>query len=205
MDKHSAFFLSVVFHPLLMPFYGVLLLFYTVDVWFVYTLAPNAKLLILAVVGMNTVFVPMLFFIYLVKTGKISDYRASKKNERYLPLLITLIFYVSTYILLHRLGLNRVLLSFILIATVSLTAAFFINFIWKVSMHMIGLGGVFGFFYVVARDFNVEYTLYLVLIIISMGLVGSARMKLKEHSLAQVMAGAGLGISVAVLLMTFFG
>ncbi len=205
MDKHSALFFSIIFHPMLMPLHGILLLFYTVDVWFVYSLAANAKLLILSVVAINTVVVPVLFFIYLVKTGKISDYQASKKNERYLPLIITLIFYVSTYILLYRLGLNRVILSLLLIAVVSLTVAFFINFLWKISLHMIGVGGIFGFFYVLAREFNVEYTLYLVLIIISMGLVGSARLILKEHSLTQVIAGAGLGISIAVLLMAFGG
>lgn len=204
MNKFSAHFFSIVFHPLLMPIYGTLLLFYTVDIWFVYNLPGTAKLMISAVILLNTLVVPVLFLLFMLKTGKISDVQVSRKNERYLPLLVTLIFYVATYIVLSNLGLNSVLLTFLLVGVLALTLGFLVNLFWKISMHMIGLGGIFGAFYFLAFHYNLSYYNYLAGVIVAAGLTGAARVKLKQHTLSQIFSGVLLGFLCGIATVGYF-
>lgn len=187
-----------------MPIYGTLLLFYTVDIWFVYNLPGTAKLMISAVILLNTLVVPVLFLLFMLKTGKISDVQVSRKNERYLPLLVTLIFYVATYIVLSNLGLNSVLLTFLLVGVLALTLGFLVNLFWKISMHMIGLGGIFGAFYFLAFHYNLSYYNYLAGVIVAAGLTGAARVKLKQHTLSQIFSGVLLGFLCGIATVGYF-
>lgn len=187
-----------------MPLYGTLLLFYTVDAWFVYSLTNVAKVMIAGVIALNTLVIPLLFFVFMLKTGRISDVQVTRKNERHLPLLVTLVFYVTTYVVLSNLGLNRVLLTFLLVGVVALAVGFFVNLFWKISMHMIGIGGIFGAFYFLALQYNFNFNFNLMLMLLAAGLAGTARMKLNQHNALQIFSGAIVGFLCGAALIGYF-
>ncbi len=204
MDKFSALFLSVVLHPLLMPFYGTLLMFYTVDAWFIYGLTGTAKLMISGVILLNTLIVPVLFLFFMLKTGRVSDIQVTRKKERYLPLLVTLIFYVTTYVVLSNLGLSRALLTFLLVGIIALTMSFLVNLFWKISMHMIGISGVFGAFYSLTLQYNLDFNNYFIWLFLACGLLGTARIRLNQHTPAQIFSGVLLGFLCGAIPVGFF-
>ena len=133
--------LSIAFHPLLMVTYGVALAFASTYLA-VYPL--QMKLLILSGVFLMTAVVPAIFIFLLVKYGNAGDYALTNRRVRTLPYLL----YVAS-IVACAFFLLRMLLPFWLVVILFGTAAVMliamgINFRWKISAHMIGIGGLIG-------------------------------------------------------------
>ena len=66
-------------------------------------------------------------------------------------------------------------------------------------MHSAGAGGVIGAIIAYAAIFNFNPVWWLCLAIFVSGIVGSARIILRQHSLAQVLAGFFVGLICSVL------
>jgi hypothetical protein len=203
MSQKIAKFISVLFHPLIMPTYGVLLLFNFVDAYFVYTINETARTFILSIVFLNTFLLPVGLILYLLRTKRITDIQVSNREERWLPIILTTLFYVTTYYLLDEFGMNRIVMLMLGAAILSIIAAFFINLVWKISMHMVGLGGLAGVFYGMAQMLNVPVVLLLLALILTGGIVGYARLVLRQHTLNQLLVGAVLGFVVSYLVLEF--
>ena len=75
---------------------------------------------------------------------------------------------------------------------------------WKVSAHMIGIGGLIGLIISLSVLYSVSMMLYLILATMLSGLIGFARLSLNAHSPAQVYAGLGTGFMVMLLTMCLF-
>ena len=203
MSQKIAKFISVLFHPLIMPTYGVLLLFNFVDAYFVYTINETARTFILSIIFLNTFLLPVGLILYLLRTKRITDIQVSNREERWLPIILTTLFYVTTYYLLDEFGMNRIVMLMLGAGILSIIAAFFINLVWKISMHMVGLGGLAGVFYGMAQMLNVPVVLLLLALILTGGIVGYARLVLKQHTLNQLLVGAVLGFVVSYLVLEF--
>ncbi|KAB1063181.1 hypothetical protein [Salibacter halophilus] len=203
MSQKIAKFISVLFHPLIMPTYGVLLLFNFVDAYFVYTINETARTFILSIVFLNTFLLPVGLILYLLRTKRITDIQVTNREERWLPIILTTLFYVTTYYLLDEFGMNRIVMLMLGAGILSIIAAFFINLVWKISMHMVGLGGLAGVFYGMAQMLNVPVVLVLLALILIGGIVGYARLVLKQHTLNQLLVGAVLGFVVSYLVFEF--
>lgn len=77
------------------------------------------------------------------------------------------------------------------------------NYIGKISIHMVALGGMFGTFAGMAMTFHYDLWFVLFAITFAAGLTGFARLKLKAHSEVQVYAGFALGVCVMLGLFLF--
>lgn len=181
---------SAVFHPLLMITYGMLLaLTYT----FLAIYPWSAKGVLLAGVFFSTALVPGVFIFLMVKTGAAGDLELTDRKERFLPYLILITSNLACLFFLYRMLMPFWLISVLTGAIVALVAAMCINFFWKISAHMLGigglLGGVMGISYMQMSD---PYVLF-ALILVAAGLLGVARIWLKRHTPMQVYAGFLLG------------
>ena len=69
---------------------------------------------------------------------------------------------------------------------------------------MIGIGGLTGALYGIAYKFNTDINHVLIIAFLIAGFVGYSRLKLKQHTLSQVIIGylLGFGISVGLLSLT---
>jgi len=201
MITRIARIVSILLHPLMMPTYGMLLLFSQVQAYFVYTVPPEVRKFVVLVTLLNTFLLPSLFLLYLIKRKKVTDIEVSKKEERWLPLLFTTVLYTGTYYVFKSIGISPVILLLLAGAILSVITAFFINLFWKISMHMVGIGGLIGVFYGMAFQFNLSFEWMLVSLVLAAGVIGYSRVHLEQHTSNQTLAGLALGFSVSLIVL----
>ncbi|MEJ2241615.1 MAG: hypothetical protein P8Y18_05695, partial [Candidatus Bathyarchaeota archaeon] len=135
------------------------------------------------------VFFPFLSILYFYRK-KVIDIYISKRNERTPFFLIAILSYSSAAIIflatntkiMFLLALGSLVVSIILMG---------INWYWKVSIHCAGVTGpIFALVYV----FGIN-ALPLTPIV---GLVGWSRIKLKNHTFAQTLAGTLIALVVGI-------
>ena len=125
-------------------------------------------------------------------------------KERRIPFFITAIFFITAYYLLQGLNLSPIFQYYALGASIMVLAAFLINFFWKISIHMIGIGGMTGLLLGLSYMGIVNGLLLLFVCILIAGLIGFARLQLKSHTQAQVYGGFILGLFGMFYLANFF-
>ena len=194
LEEKIAKFISYLFHPLLMPIYGTLLVFYSnLDSFFVMPMV--LKLFILLMISISTILMPVSGSLIMLKNGYIKSLMLSEREERRLPLLLTSIFYLLNFYLLNKLALTPSLKIFLLGSCIGIVLTMLISFFWKISTHMIGIGGLVGL--LIGLSLRMESNLYQLIIIglLISGIISFARLKLNTHTAAQVYLGFLLGVS----------
>lgn len=141
---------------------------------------------------------PILFVVYLLRTGRIAELHMSNTNERHLPYLSAMIG-AGIYIgLVVAFDAPELLLCLGIFNLVALTALFIINIVWGlISFHTTAAVATALWAGVVWGWTVGLLVMPLVLLIITV------RLYLKRHTPVQVIAGATLGL-VAVGSLTLF-
>ncbi|MBK7498233.1 MAG: PAP2 family protein [Ignavibacteriales bacterium] len=144
---------------------------------------------------------PIVLFLILRKKGKLADQDASIKEERTIPFLIAIIFYLIGLWIMIKYDLNIISIAFWFCYISNTIITIFINRFWKISAHAMGVAGPFS-----AMVFAFGWIGIVLLPIVI--LVGWARIELKCHTLTQVIAGILLAfISVYIqmsLIVKYF-
>ncbi len=197
--KSIAHVISVIFQPLLMPTYGVILLFiYT----YFGSLYPHRFWQIAAPVFLFSFVVPGFLIYLLYKMRLISDLSLKVRRERFLPYLITLLSYTAMMLFYSKMQMPKWFLMMMAGSIAIMVIAILITLVWKISAHMFGIGGLTGG--ALAVSYFVEhsnpYYMFMGLFIIA-GLIGTSRLILKRHTLAQVVAGFTLGFLVSFIFV----
>jgi hypothetical protein len=202
MEEKLAKIISYIFHPLIMPTVGIWLILHT-NTYMAYAVSDPTKWFITLIIFMATFVLPALCAAYLLHSGLISSMHMPSAQERRLPFLLTAIIYYLTYYLIKQLpilitvaefSLPSIIYFIILGATFSVLLALIINFKWKISVHMIGIGGLVGTLLGISLKYSTDLKIFICASIIVAGLIGSSRLKLKAHRLSQVYAGFFVGI-----------
>lgn len=192
---------SVAFHPLVIPALGILLLF-QLDSYIQFAVPPQAKRFILVIVLVNTALAPALAILLLKRTGLIRDVLLDDRGERLFPLLLSSLLFFLTYYLLRQVTLPSLIYYYMMGATLLVILCLLITFRWKISIHMMSLGGLTGFLIAASLFLRVDLSLLIGLSFFVGGLVGAARLMLGAHTPMQVYAGylAGVGVMLALFL-----
>lgn len=191
---------SWVFLPLLMPIYALLLVmfvpsnqdfFYNEDC--MYTIALPAKKALLYMFGIFCVVAPGISFILLQRRKVIESIEMENRKERNIPIIIMLIYCLVLYFLFLVKANGAIIPKFVFslpLSGVFVTSAFFFLNKWrKVSIHAGGAGILTGFIlaYILL---HVEYELWmLTLSIFISGLIMTARLYLKKHTMTELVVG----------------
>jgi membrane-associated phospholipid phosphatase len=193
-------FTSVIFHPLLIPTFGFLLLF---NSDFYFSILPwNAKKYMLLVVFMSTCVLPAISILILSLSPKF-DLNMEKNTDRVLPLFISSISYYLGYLLLKRLPIFPVY-NVILIGAVLVQIALIpISMRWKISAHAAAIGGLVGVVLGLSFRLQENPVQLLSLLVLTAGLVGTSRLILEKHTHSQVFAGFCTGFLILTLVITF--
>ncbi len=83
--------------------------------------------------------------------------------------------------------------NLILGAAFSVALAFVINLKWKVSIHMLGMGGIVGTIFGLMLRYQVDAIQLVMSLVILSGIVGYSRLRLNAHTPLQVYVGFVLG------------
>jgi len=193
--------LSILLHPLLMPVLTLGLAF-TLDPHLSYFIEPSSQLVILAMVGMMTVVFPLLSIALLWRSGLVSGVTLPLREERTAPYVMTLFYHGMAYYLLRRSELDPATFSLVIGGMVALLATLLINLRWKISAHMVGIGGLLGALSSLLVQHGTIAPLELAPFILVAGALGTARLLVSDHSPAQIYAGGAVGfLSTFVCIM----
>lgn len=199
MSRKLAHTVSVLFHPLLMPTLGLMFMLYSGS--YISLLPYEAKKLIVIVIAINTFALPLLMIPLFYRFGIIKSLEMHEPRERIIPLAFTLIPYLFSFYFLQKLPLPSLLSSFILGASVTILITLIISIWWKISVHLVGIGGLTGFIFAFSNRLYTDVLLFIVIGVAVAGIVAWARLTLNAHKPSQVYAGFGLGWGIMLLTM----
>ena len=193
--------LSFVFHPVLMPTYAILLLLYFSKV-FSQFMPIEQKTHLINLTLIFTLLLPLLGVFLLKKLKIVSSIYMENQKERKWPLLIAISSYYLLFRMFEFLYIHPIIINLVLGAILILFLAVIISNFWKISLHMLGIGGVFGAFLAFQYLFGGKLFLIILLLLCS-GLVAYARINENAHTLKQVYLGFLVGACVEFLIFYF--
>jgi hypothetical protein len=202
MEEKIAKIISVIFHPLLIPSYAMLIMINAKN-HYMLVLPIESRYIALLIVALSSFILPSIFIFILLKTGIIKSLQMENRHERVLPLFLAAIFFYGTYYLLKQEPHFALFNFFMLGATLLVIISLLINYLVKISIHMVAQGGLFGALTGYAITFGQNNMLLIFLIVFVAGIIGFARLKLNAHTEAEVYSGFGLGVLVMLGLFLF--
>lgn len=221
MLRYLAYFFSIIFHPLLVLTYMLILLLLVNPYLFgVNNLSASIPLVLL--IFLSTFFIPFVAIMMMKFLGLISSFDMKDRHERIAPYIITGALYLWIFRnVLNNPSIPQPYTIFVLGATIGLFVAFFINLFSKISMHGVGMGGLVGMLFLTVSFYSYPtFTIYLgtfafelktysllLLAIILSGIVGTSRLLLDAHKIHDLLGGfvVGLGTQfIALPIITLF-
>jgi hypothetical protein len=189
---------SYIFHPVFIPVYATLFYLFSNNSFFI----NQEKYFVLLQVLIITVLVPLLFFLLLRATGKISSMMAPLLSERKIPLVIQsflLILLVRKSITIER---YPELHFFLLGALLSTLIAMMLLFVrTKASLHMMGISALTVFVFGLSLHFQTQNIFAITFLTLMNGFVASSRLVMKAHTFKELIIGLFLGTIPQILLL----
>lgn len=194
--------ISVIFHPVFIPVYGLAIIF-SEPTMFLY-LPITVKKFLFLIVLINNVLLPLSLLPFLRYRNIISSWSVENRRERNIPLLTTTLLYSATSFIIMRFPVPVLLKSFFFAVFFVSLVVTVINFWWKISLHSTGAGALTALVLILSLKLYSPLEWYLIWVIIAAGLVLSSRLKLNSHSPQQVWAGFLTGCLGLGLFMWLF-
>jgi hypothetical protein len=195
--KAFSLFVSVIFHPLLMATYGCLLLLFGIrHTVYDYLTTFDTKWRISVIVFMFSFIFPVVNIWILYKLKRLPALTLSNQRDRTFPYIMTSMFYYGLYYLLMDINIWSTIKIFIIGAGTAILLTALINIKYKISAHMVGIGGLLGALISVSYLIRFNMTLYYIPVIVIAGVIGLARLHLGEHKPSQIYSGFLLGLFV---------
>jgi len=202
MQKLSAKIISIIFHPLFMPVYGVLVLFFISGTFLSY-LPGIVKRIVLIIIAVNTIILPLSLVPFYISQKVIKSIHMDTSRERIIPLAMNCIFFYLGFYLLNRLQVPDLIKMYVLASFSVVVVTLLVSLKWKISIHMIGIGGLTGAIISISWHLGVDMKAVWMGLIVCSGLIGFARLELNKHTPAQVYSGFFIGLIVAGGVMLF--
>ncbi|MDG1189024.1 MAG: hypothetical protein P8N00_00615 [Flavobacteriales bacterium] len=196
-------FISVLAHPLFMPSYAFSLLMYT-NPYINMMISDSTKNVVIIILSLFTIVLPILTAIILKQLRIIDSIYMKTTEERKWPFVFTLVWYYMAFQLLAKLYIPQSFLLLMLGAISAIGLSLIITLRWKVSIHMLGIGGLIGAIIGISHRFQFDHSNLIMLLLIFAGLIGFARLKTHSHNYRQVYVGFLLGFLVEWISVLYF-
>ena len=188
--KNISKILSYIFHPLLIPTWFILLLLYSNP----FSFAGMSVVLTVLNVTFQTFLMPFIAILLLIKLDLVNSVELQDKQQRIIPLVITIIFYLWFYKASQPLKYPVVMSIFMLGAVVSLCLSFVINIFQKLSLHMVAISGALTAVLLLVFISPSDVSYYFLAIVVLTGAIASARLYLNAHTMREVYTGFMVGM-----------
>lgn len=186
--------LSYIFHPVFMPFIGVVVIFnsgiYIADIPFEFKRFVYA-LILLCMVILPLTLLPMLYILKVIQKITLDE-----RQERIIPLIFTTLCFYLAYFLLAKYSPIKLINMFLLSGVLVVFGTLVISLFWKISIHMAGIGGIVALIFTIGIAYTVDMTTYLSLAFLVAGIIATSRLALQLHSIMQVVSGFLLGLLI---------
>ena len=138
---------------------------------------------------------PMLFVLRGVRRGALTDHHVRIREQRPLPLLVGMACVLAGLGLMVTQGAPRDLMALIAAMLAGLLVSLLVTLVWKMSIHA---GVAAGSLVILMIVFGPAMLALLPVV----ALVGWARVRVGDHTLAQVAVGAVVGAAVAATVFS---
>ena len=197
----AARIISYLFHPLIMPLAGVVILLNTGS-WLV-LLPPEASRYIYLVVTMTTIILPLSAMPLLKNRSWIHSYLLEDKKERRIPLLVGAFFYLAGAFVLQQVHAPMIFSLFLNASSMIILLMALLTWKWKISNHMAAMGSLTGLILALSYRWLANMEWVLIVLFLLTGVIGMARLKLNTHRPFEIYAGYLIGFTVSFLLIRF--
>jgi membrane-associated phospholipid phosphatase len=192
--------ISMVFTPFYLPILGLVALF----IFSYMSQMPwSYKFQLLTMVYLLTVVLPTVLIHFYRRHHGWSLIELGQKERRAVPYVISILCYFLCIYLMEFLHIPHFMMTIVTAALFIQITCAMINVWWKISTHTAAIGGVAGALFVFAEFFGFNPVWWLSLTFILAGALGTSRMILRQHSLAQVIAGFLVGAICAIIGILF--
>ena len=189
---------SAVFTPFSIPFLAFLALF----LFSYLSIMPiQYKLIVLGIVYCFTIMMPVLTIFIFKKINGFSAQELGERKKRYTPFFLTIISYVFCLVMMNRLNIPWYMSGIILAALIMMVICVIVNLKWKLSEHMAGAGAVIGGLVAFSALFGYNPVWWLCGFIMVAGVLGTARIILRHHTLGEVLGGFAVGLVCALMVL----
>ncbi len=190
-------FISIFFHPINFPIIGALIYFLFRPK---YIFKPQ-EYTIMSVILIGTYVFPIIFLIVLKRYKMIHSYHMVSIEERKFPtLLFTAISVIIGNWLLKTKIVDLLALLFFGYAFAFLISYALLYFKQKISLHTAAVGGLIGFLIYYSFYYQINLVVLLAFFFILSGIIASARLRLKAHTISEVFLGFFAGLITQFLL-----
>lgn len=187
---------SMLFTPFYLPLLGMVVLLYMT---FLNRYPSSYKFIVLAVVYFFTILMPTLLIHFYRRYHGWSLIDLGKKERRIVPYTISILCYLMCVYAMELMHIPHFIGSIVIAALVIQMVCAAINIWWKISTHTAAIGGVAGALFIFSEVFRFNPLWWFCLVIFLAGILGTSRMILRQHSLAQVVVGFLVGFACAFI------
>ena len=189
--------ISLVFSPFYLPMVAfIVLLFFS---YLSYT-SWNYNLQVIGMVYLFTVLLPKLAIYAYRKINGWTRHQLSHRERRIVPYILSISSYATLLYMMDHMRMPRFMLGVVAGALSIQIVCALINPWLKVSTHAAASGGVIGAVMAFSLILNFDPTSALCMSIMLSGLVCTARMILRQHTLTDL----GVGVLIGIVCAMFF-
>ncbi|HLP21218.1 MAG TPA: hypothetical protein VK174_12990 [Chitinophagales bacterium] len=197
---------SVVFHPLLFPTYGLLLLLSTNPNRFG-QFGDKLHIVWFIIIFTLTFLFPTIWLLMMKKLEMIDSFNLETTNERIVPLIATATFYLWTTWMFKsnvhlKIPTDKLIFLMMLGSCFTIFLALCTNIFMKISLHTLGAGNLLGLLLPVLRISTFDLRGVFIAFILLAGLIGASRMILKAHTQREVLVGYLVGFTGQFIAFT---
>jgi len=138
---------------------------------------------------------PILTSLILIKKMN-TDLDITDRTKRTMPLILAICSYLLGFLVLLWFGAPAIVSVLMLVYGTNTLLILIINFYWKISIHAMGIAGP-------TAAFIFTFGLVGVIIGLIIPFVMWSRLKLKKHTLSQVIAGSVLGLLLTWIQLSY--
>lgn len=200
MHPRASQALSVVFHPVFVNSFSLLLLFLLFPSMR-YGVHPAMKVFYWSVIFFSTGIIPMAWVAVSRLLGKIDSILLPNSDDRNLPYILTACLYMLDFYLAGQWGASPLFRAYLLACSSVVVTVLIINQFTKISIHAASLGALAGVIYESAPIAGFDVRFLMMVVVMVSGLVLSARLWAESHTSFQVYLGFLVGFCWMTLML----
>ena len=193
--------ISWLFHPVFVPVYVIYFLVYVHPYLFAGFSAQQKFFSVMVAGVVSFTLFPLVTVLLLKGLNFINSIYLRTQKERIIPFIACMIWYFWIWYVWNSFGKTRggldmapPAVQFALATFISTIIGLMVNIRMKVSLHAISMGIVVAFFLLMAFNQDLNFAIYLSIVLLIAGLVCTARFIISDHTAAEVYIGLLTGI-----------
>lgn len=162
------------------------------------------KVFVLVIVYIFTIALPLLLISLYRNMNGLHRHQLTHREMRTIPYVISTLCYLLCYQLMRYLGVPRFIVSVVLASVIVQMLCLFFNLKYKISTHSAAAGALNGALLAFSIVFRFDPRWWLCVTLIIAGCVGTSRLILRRHSLAEVNLGFAVGLITGFFTILIF-